>query len=408
MSTDKFKHLMKVYAPQNVCFVKGEGAWLWDKNNKKYLDFLSGISVMNLGHSNPEITEVIKNQSEKLMHVSNGFIIDEQVELANKLCKLTGLDQAFFCSTGAEANEASVKLARLYGHQMGYKNPVIICMHKGFHGRTMANISASSNPKLKEGFDPMLPGFAYCDFNNVESLKKCIADCKANGEQVVGVWFEPIQGEGGVNVPADNYLSCVRKICDKNKILMILDEVQSGAGRTGELFAFQHEKILPDIVSTAKGIGNGYPVAACLAKESVAKLFTLGKHGTTFGGSPMACAVANKVVDIMSKDGFYDHVREVSSYFLKSLKSRLGKYKCIKDIRGKGLLIGIEFDQEVTFLRKAGMDVGIVFSVTQQKIVRIAPPLIITEKQCDQFVERFDGIVKEKVNNERSAVCQNS
>ena len=408
MSTDKSEHLMKVYAPQNVCFVKGEGAWLWDKNNKKYLDFLAGISVMNLGHSNPEINEVINKQASNLMHVSNGFIIEQQVELANNLCKLTGLDQAFFCSTGGEANEAAIKLARLYGHDLGYEIPVIITMHQAFHGRTMANISAVSNPKLKAGFEPVLPGFAYCDYNDIDSLEKCIADCKAKGEQVVAVMLEPVQGEGGVNIPADNYLACVREVCDKNNLLMILDEIQTGAGRTGKLYAYQHENVMPDIITSAKGLGNGYPVAACLAKERVAKLFTLGKHGTTFGGSPMACAVANKVVEIMSRDGFHAHTKKIGEYFLSNLKSVLSKYDCIKDIRGKGLLVGIEFKEDVTYLRKAGMDAGIVFSITQQKIARIAPPLIITEAQCDQFIEIFDRLVKEKVNNERSAVCQNS
>lgn len=388
--TDIREHLMSVYAPQDVTFIRGEGAYLWDDKNNKYLDFLAGISTINLGHSNPEIIEVIKSQASNLMHVSNGFQISQQIDLANKLHKLTGLDQAFFCSTGGEANEAAIKLARLYANKLGYSNSKIITMHKAFHGRTMANISSVSNQKLKDGFEPILRGFDYCNYNDIADLEDKI---KSNKE-VVAVMLEPVQGEGGVNVPDNGYLQKVRGLCDKHGLLMILDEVQTGVGRTGSLYSFQQENIMPDILTSAKGLGNGYPVAVCLAKKHIADLFTLGKHGTTFGGSPMACAVANKVIDIVSRAGFYDHVIRMGEYLKQKLSDVLSEFDFVKNIRGKGLLIGVEFNAPINYLRKLGLESRIVFSVTQQNIVRIAPPLIVTEKHCDEFASRFLEMVK--------------
>ena len=384
------EHLMSVYAPQDVTFVRGDGPYLWDNKNRKYLDFLAGISTINLGHSNPEIIDVIKSQAERLMHVSNGFQISQQIDLANKLHYLTGLDQAFFCSTGGEANEAAIKLARLYANKLGYRNSKIITMTKAFHGRTMANISSVNNEKLKEGFEPMLPGFVHCKYNDILSLEETIQ----NNDQVVAVFLEPVQGEGGVNVPDAGYLKKVRMLCDDYNLLMILDEVQTGVGRTGSLYAFQQEDIMPDIVTSAKGLGNGYPVAACLAKSHVADLFTLGKHGTTFGGSPMASAVANKVIDLVSKPDFLNHVISMGEYLKNKLKDVLSEFDFIKDIRGKGLLIGVEFNKNITYLRKLGLESRIVFSVTQQTIVRIAPPLIINKKHCDEFALKFLEMVK--------------
>ncbi len=257
-------------------------------------------------------------------------------------------------------------------------------------GRTMANISSVSNQKLKDGFSPLLPGFEYCNYNDLTDLENKIISNK----EVVGVMFEPVQGEGGVNVPDSGYLKKVRKLCDKYNILMILDEVQTGVGRTGSLYAFQHEGIIPDIITSAKGLGNGYPVAACLAKKFVADLFTLGKHGSTFGGSPMACSVANKVIDIVSRDGFYDNVIKMGEYLKDKLSDVLSEFDFVKNIRGKGLLIGVEFNAPVGYLRKLGLDSRIIFSVTQQNIVRIAPPLNITKKHCDEFAMNFLEMVK--------------
>lgn len=382
-------HLMHTYARQAVAFERGEGSWLYDKDGKRYLDLLAGIAVVSLGHSHPKITQVIQEQCAKLMQVSNGFEIPEQSQLADTMCRLSGMDNVFFCSTGAEALECAIKIARYWGNKKGIALPTIIAMDKAFHGRTMATISAGGNQKVREGFEPHLEGFIHIPYNDAFALNAALAE----NDSVVAVLLEPIQGEGGINVPADDFLKQVRDICDEHGVLMMLDEVQTGVGRTGQYYAYQHSDILPDVVASAKALGNGYPIGACLAQGEAAEVLGVGSHGTTYGGNPLASRVAQTVFEVLEQDKLLEHVNEVGAYFIEQLNAHLGKHSCVKEIRGKGLMIGIELDRQCTDLRPKGLDKGLVFNVTAQKVIRLVPPLTISREEVDLAVQLLDELI---------------
>ncbi|ALA23902.1 acetylornithine aminotransferase [Piscirickettsia salmonis] len=382
-------HLMPAYNRQPVAFTKGEGVWLWDEQGKKYLDGLAGIAVCSLGHSHPKITEVIQQQAAQLMHVSNGFQIPEQEQLAGQLAELSGLDQAFFANSGAEANEAAIKIARLFGQKKGIDNPVIITMQKSFHGRTMACITASGNINIQKGFQPLMPGFIYAPFGDSGVLEKIV---KANAN-VVAIMAEPVQGEGGVHVPPADFLDQIRRICDDNDLLMILDEIQSGVGRTGKMFGFQHSNSVPDVMTLAKALGNGFPVGACLARGKAADLLTVGTHGTTYGGNPLACRVASMVLETMISDKVIENGAEVGQYLQEQLRAKFAGNDKVVDVRGQGLWIGIEMHKPCAALRAAAMVEGLVFNVTAGNTIRLAPPLILTKTEADLMVSILEKII---------------
>lgn len=387
-------YLMKTYSPHKIAFSHGEDCWLWDLSGKKYLDALSGIAVVNLGHNHHKITAVIKSQAQKLIQVSNCFEIPEQVALAKRLIKLSGLDKVFFCSTGSEANETAIKIIRLYGNVKGISIPNIVVMEKAFHGRTMASITASDGKDIQKGFEPLLSGFLRCPYDDIHALKVILS----KHSNIVGVMLEPIQGAGGLNVPHDSYLSKIRSLCNHYGVLMILDEVQTGIGRTGEFFAYQHTGILPDIITLAKGLGNGYPVAACIARGEAADVFQVGKHGTTFGGSPLSSVIASTVIDTVSELKFLLHVQKTGQYLLKQLRNVLGHYESVVDIRGKGLMVGIELNRPCTILGTMGLKIpgiGLVLNVIAQKVIRIVPPLTINRSQVDILVLGLDQIISQ-------------
>ncbi len=332
---------MDNYNPLSVEFDKGIGSWLIDMHGERYLDALSGIAVCGLGHSHPSISKVIAEQSANLIHTSNIYRIPLQEKLAEKLVGHSGMDNVFFCNSGAEANEAAIKLARLHAHKQKITDPVILVMRNSFHGRTMATISATGSSKAHQGFEPLLSGFKHIAFNDIEALKSSVNTI----ENIVAIMLEPIQGEAGIVIPNKNYLKTIRSICDKNNLLMIVDEVQTGMCRTGKWFAFQHEKILPDIMTIAKALGNGVQIGACLARGKSAKFFQAGSHGSTFGGNPLASSVALEVINILETKKIDKHAAELGSYFLENFRKSLEGVQGIIDIRGKGLMMAIELEK---------------------------------------------------------------
>jgi len=373
---------IKTYQPQNVAFVRGEGVRLWDTDDKVYLDGLSGIAVNGLGHSHPHLVEALQTQTEALWHTSNVYRITKQEELAERLCQLTGMDQAFFSNSGAEANEAAIKIARLYGHQRGFEKPAIIVMESAFHGRTMATLTASGSRKIQAGFEPLVPGFLRAPYNDLEAIEQ-IAE---NADQIVAVFVEPVQGEGGINTPADDYLPKLRELCDKHEWLLMLDEVQTGNARTGHLFAFQAHNIIPDVLVTAKGLGNGFPIGATLMSNRANDLITPGKHGSTFGGNPLACTVANAVLDIISDKTFLKEVQNKSAYFAELIESEIIPLEGVETVRQAGFMIGIELDRPCKEMVKLSLDEGILVNVTAEKVIRLLPPLIMEKEDIKTFV----------------------
>jgi len=370
------------YNPLSVEFDKGLGSWLIDMHGERYLDALSGIAVCGLGHSHPSISKVIAEQSANLIHTSNIYRIPLQEKLAEKLAGHSGMDNVFFCNSGAEANEAAIKLARLHAHKQKITNPVILVMHNSFHGRTMATISATGSPKAHQGFEPLLSGFKHIAFNDIEALKSSVNTI----ENIVAIMIEPIQGEGGIVIPNKNYLKTIRSICDKNNLLMIVDEVQTGMCRTGKWFAFQHERILPDIMTIAKALGNGVPIGACLARGKCAKFFQAGSHGSTFGGNPLASSVALEVINILETKKIDKHAAELGSYFLENFRKSLEGVQGIIDIRGKGLMMAIELEKNCPDLVEKALNNKLLINVTSGNVIRLLPPLIMTKLEADQVV----------------------
>jgi acetylornithine/N-succinyldiaminopimelate aminotransferase len=382
-------HIMSTYAPMSVTFSRGEGIMLWDTEGKEYLDALAGIAVCGLGHAHPAITQAISEQAGKLLHTSNLYMIENQQKLADKLCKYSGLDRVFFSNSGAEANEAAIKLARKYGHEKNIDIPTIIVMENSFHGRTMATLSATGSRKVQAGFEPLVQGFARAPFNDIESIKN-IAQSNKN---IVAVMVEPIQGESGIKIPDADYLNQLREICDNNDWLLILDEIQTGMGRTGEWFAFQHNGIRPDVMTLAKSLGNGVPIGACIANEKAASVMKPGSHGSTFGGNPLACAAALAVIDTIEKDQLLSKAAEQGAYLLEQLKSKLGSTMGVREIRGKGLMIGIELEQSCTELLGHALQQGLLISVQAENVIRLLPPLILNKEQADTIVKKVSTLV---------------
>jgi len=388
------EHLMKTYAPLDVCFDKGEGAYLYDDKGTEYLDALAGIAVCGLGHAHPAVTKAIQNQAEKLLHTSNLYCIQNQQQLADNLCKASGMDSVFFSNSGAEANEAAIKLARLYGNQQSIENPSIIVTDSSFHGRTLATLSATGNRKVQAGFEPLVHGFIRAPYNDIDAIKS-IAQ---NSKNTVAVLVEPIQGEGGINLPDENYLTELRAICDENNWLLMLDEIQTGMGRTGNWFAFQHSKIMPDVMTLAKGLGNGVPIGACVAHGKAAELFQPGNHGSTFGGNPLTCAAANAVVETIIKDDLCQRADQLGKRILKGFETKLKELPAVKSIRGKGLMLGIELDRDCSELVALALQQHCLINVTAGNVVRLLPPLILSDQQADTIVDVVSSLIKDFLN----------
>ncbi len=389
MSDSNSSHLMQTYARLPVAFERGQGAYLEDTNGKRYLDALTGLAVAGLGHAHPRVTAAIAEQAGRVLHTSNLYGIPNQAKLADKLCAVSGMDRVFFGNSGAEANEAAIKIARLHGHARGIKRPTIIVTDESFHGRTMATLTATGNRKVQAGFEPLLPGFVRAPFNDVEAIVR-IAE---NEDEIVAILVEPVQGESGINIPADNYLSRLRTLCDANNWLLMLDEVQTGNGRTGTYFAYQQSGIMPDVVTTAKGLGNGVPIGACLARGAAADLMQPGNHGSTFGGNPLVCAAAIAVIDTIESEGLCARATELGHRIIEGLKQNLKGNNNIREIRGKGLMLAVEFTNDCTHLVRAALDAGMLINVTHGNVVRLLPPLTLTNAEADELVERLSSLI---------------
>ncbi len=381
--------VMDTYARLDIEFSHGDGPWLYDTRGNTYLDALSGIAVCGLGHAHPAVTAAISDQAGKLLHVSNLFQSSLQTELAERLCQWAEMDKAFFCNSGAEANEAAIKLARLHGHKAGVSAPAIIAMESAFHGRTMATLSASGNRKIQAGFEPLLKGFIRAPYGDIKALQTIAR----NNSQVVAVMLEPIQGEAGVIVPPAGFLKSLRELCEQQQWLLILDEVQTGNARTGAYFNYQLEGILPDVVTTAKGLGNGVPIGACLARGAAANVLQPGNHGSTFGGNPLACRTALTVLDTIEQDGLAQRSAALGERIKQGLRQVLANLPAVKEIRGAGLMIGIELSCDCNGLVAAALDQGVIINVAGNNAVRLLPPLILSDAQADTLVERVAAAI---------------
>lgn len=382
--------LMNTYGTRAATLEKGEGAWLWDANGNKYLDALSGIAVCGLGHSHPAVAKAVSEQAATLTHCSNFFSIPNQEQLAEKLCNASGMENVFFGNSGAEANEAAIKIARLHGHKKGIKLPTVLVMDNAFHGRTLATLTASGSRKVQAGFEPLIRGFVRAPFDNIEALET-IAD---NNAEICAVLVEPIQGEGGVRVASDNYLQQLRALCDAKGWLLMLDEVQTGNGRTGKYFCYQHSGILPDVVTTSKGLGNGVPIGACLAQGEAAQLMQPGNHGSTFGGNPLACAAALATITSIENGGMMQRASHIGDRIMDGLRAELEGVEQVVAIRGKGCMIGVELNRPCKSLFAAAMAKGLIINVTADSVVRLLPPLIMSDSEADQVVAILAPLIK--------------
>ncbi len=385
-------HLMNTYGRQPINFTHGKGVWLWDAQGNQYLDALAGVAVNGLGHAHPKLVKAISEQAAKLIHVSNIYHIAEQETLADKLAEISNMDKVFFCNSGCEANEAAIKLARLYGHNQGVENPEIIVMERSFHGRTMATLSATGNRKAQAGFEPLVSGFIRVPYDDLEAIKQ-IASRKNN---VVAILVEPVQGEGGVHIPTNMkaYLQGLRQVCDDNAWLLMLDEVQSGIARTGTWFAFQHTGILPDVMSLAKGLGSGVPIGACVAKGVAAETFTPGKHGSTFGGNPLAATAGLITLKTIEEEALRENALKMGDVICNSLRAALNGLAGVVVIRNAGLMIGIELDRPCADLVKMALADKLLINVTAEKVVRLLPPLVINEKEATELATRLAALIK--------------
>ncbi len=377
-------YLMNTYARFPVRLVKGRGSRAWDDRGKCYLDFISGIAVNTLGHAHPALAEAVCRQAETLIHCSNLFHIPQQEQLAETLCRLSGLDQAFFCNSGAEANEAAIKLARRYWHDQGSPRRTIITATQSFHGRTLNTLSATGQDKVKIGFDPLMPGFLHVPYGDVAALEAAI------DEDTAAIMLEPIQGEGGVNMPEGGYLSAVRELCDNEGVLLILDEIQTGIGRTGTMFAYQHEAALPDILSLAKGLGSGFPIGAMLATGKVAAAFTPGSHGTTFGGNPLACTAALSVLGTVEREHLVANARAQGERLLAGLNAIAERHRAVRAVRGLGLIAGLELDCDAAPFIVACRDAGLLLLLAGPKVMRFLPPLNVSADEIDEALAIVD------------------
>ncbi len=381
-------HVMPTYSRLPISFDRGQGVWLWDQNNNRYLDALSGIAVCNLGHAHPLVRDAISEQAGRLIHTSNIYGISNQEQLATRLADLSGMSSIFFSNSGAEANEAAIKLARLYGHHKGIEKPEIVVMENSFHGRTLATLSATGNPKVQQGFEPLVEGFVRVPFNNIDALQNL-----SSNSSIVAILVEPIQGEGGVHIPDSDYLQQLRSICDQNDWLLMLDEIQTGIGRTGKMFAYQHTDIIPDVCTLAKALGNGVPIGACMAAGKATDILTAGKHGSTFGGNPLACAAALAVLKIIEETNQIQKSAEMGNYLLSRLQNALSHNPDVVEIRGLGMMIGIQLSSDCTELVKQALNFNTLINVTAGNTIRLLPPLILEHSQADQLVNTLTQLI---------------
>lgn len=382
--------LMNTYGQRALTLVKGEGAYVWDDEGNKYLDALAGIAVCGLGHAHPAVAAAIEAQAKTLVHCSNLYNIPAQEALADKLSALSGMSKMFFSNSGAEANEAAIKIARLHGHAKGIELPTIIVTEQAFHGRTLATLTATGNRKVHAGFEPLVRGFSRAPFDDIDALR-AIGE---NNPNISAVLVEPIQGEGGVNIPAPDYLQELRALCDANDWLLMLDEIQTANGRTGSYFHYQQHNILPDVVTIAKGLGNGMPIGACLTHGPTVQLIQPGNHGSTFGGNPIACAAALATVETIEKEGLVQRASELGAHLLQALSTALADCDKVKDIRGSGLMIGIELSEPCSELVARAADQGLLINVTAGNVIRLLPPLILSDKQAEQVVTLLAPLIK--------------
>ena len=383
-------YLMNTYARQPVAFVRGEGVWLWDEAGNKYLDALAGVAVNGLGHAHPVLTKAICEQVNSLIHTSNIYGVLRQEQLAERLCTLSGMDKVFFCNSGCEANEAAIKLARLYGHHKGIATPTIIVMEKAFHGRTMATLTATGSRKVQAGFEPLLTGFARVPYNDVEAVRQ-VAE---HNHDVVAVLVEPIQGEGGIKIPDADYLRALRQICDAKGWLLMLDEVQSGIGRTGTWFGFQHTDIVPDVMTLAKGLGSGVPIGACVARGAAAEVFQPGNHGSTFGGNPLACTAGLTTLQVMEDDQLLANATHIGGLIVDGFRQALIDVAGVKQIRGVGMMIGIELDRPCGEVVKLALAQHLLINVTADNVIRLVPPLVMNDSEARQLIDGLSPIIR--------------
>ena len=394
--------LMAAYGRLPISFTHGEGIWVWDTEGRRYLDALGGIAVTALGHARPAITTAITEQAASLMHTSNLYDIPLQEQLGDALCEIGDMNKVFFCNSGAEANEAAIKLARLHGHNQGMKNPSIVVMEHAFHGRTLATLTATGNRKIQAGFEPLVPGFIRAPFSDLEALEKIAAS--AQGREITAVMLEPIQGEGGIQPAAQGYLAGVRQICDQNNWLLITDEIQSGMGRTGKWFAAQHDNVTADVITVAKALGNGFPIGACLARGAAAELIQPGTQGTTFGGNPLACRVGLAVINEMKEHKLVDRAGELGERISEGFKRSLASHPGVVSIRGKGLMIGIELDRDCPELVTMALDAGLLINVAAGRVMRLLPAYIMSNEEADEMVKRLSELVIKCLDSNKASV----
>ena len=382
---------MQTYNRYPVSFVRGSGSYLEDENGKKYLDALAGIAVCGLGHANPAVAKAIEAQASTLLHTSNLYGIPLQEALAKRLCEISGMDSVFFCNSGAESNEAALKLARRYGNERGIANPTVVTMEGSFHGRTLGTLAATGNEKIQAGFEPLLAGFEQAPYDDVDA----ISELSTSSSSVVAILVEPVLGEGGVRIPSEDYLARLREICDKSEWLLMLDEVQTGNGRTGKYFAFQHTTIEPDVVTTAKGLANGVPIGACLARGTAAETLVPGTHATTFGGNPLACAAGIATFDQLTS-GVIDQAASTGSRIIARLRDALKGCNQVKDIRGKGMMVAVELNEPCTELVMGAMERGLLLNVAADTVIRLLPPLNLSIEDADRVVQIVSDLVLER------------
>lgn len=380
---------MTTYNRLPIAFERGEGVWLWDDEGKRYLDAVSGIAVCALGHAHPAVTRALCQQAGKLLHTSNLYRIKQQEALGERLTRLAAMDKVFFCNSGAEANETALKIARLHGHYKDIAVPTVIVAENSFHGRTLATLTATGNRRVQAGFEPLVQGFIRVPYNDLQALRTVAA----NNTQVVAVLLEPIQGEGGVRIPSDDYLAEVRGVCDEMGWLLMLDEVQTGMGRTGHWFAYQHGSALPDVVTLAKALGNGVPIGACMARGEAAGAFKAGQHASTFGGNPLACSAALSVIETLEANGLLQQAAETGVYLVDGLRRSLEGTPSVVQVRGKGMIIGIELSKPCGELVSRAADEGLLINVTAERVIRLLPPLILTRREADQIIEILARII---------------
>lgn len=390
--------LMSTYGRLPLTVARGEGPIIWDEDGKEYLDALTGIAVCALGHANPAITKALTEQAGELLHCSNLYNIPQQQKLGDKLCSLANMDKVFFSNSGAEANEAMIKIARLHGHQQGIEQPTILVTDTAFHGRTLATLAATGNEKIQTGFGPLTPGFKVIPYNDVPAVQTVLK----TDPNVVAILLEPVQGEGGIIVPADDYLNHIRQACDEYNVLLMLDEIQTGMGRTGKWFAHQHNSIQPDVMSLAKTLGNGVPIGACLARGAAAELMQPGSHGSTYGGNPLCCHVAATVVTEIERLELLDRVSELSDRMIQKFQAALHNQPGVVEVRGKGLMIGIELESDCPELMAKGLEKGVLINVASGNVIRLLPPFILSNAQADDIAERVILLVEEHLQNKQA------